>query len=175
MIRLILLTLVGLFGAFILWGEPGARDAQRATDAEVAASSEPASPEATEAEEEAVDDSAVSAETAEPIVAAEAQTPEQVQDYPGPPLRPSPEHEGEGEEAVADLAPANAGAVLYVTGTRVNFRAGPSTNDAVIGALNGGSPVEALGEPSGGWINIRDAQGRTGYMSADFLSAERPN
>lgn len=64
---------------------------------------------------------------------------------------------------------------MYVTGNRVNFRAGPSTNDRVIGALLLGSPVEALGETDGGWMQLRDAQGREGYMSAQFLSPNRPN
>ena len=173
MIRLILLTLAGLIAVFMLWGDPGARRAQREAMAEQAAAAE-AEAEAAAAAEATPEGEGEPAST-EPIVAVEEQTPEQVQDYPGPPLRPSPEHEGQDDAAVAELSPADDGSILYVTGTRVNFRAGPSTSDAVIGALNGGSPVEALGEPSGGWVNIRDAQGRSGYMSADFLSSERPN
>ena len=38
----------------------------------------------------------------------------------------------------------------------------------------GRDTVTAIGPRSGDWIEIRDDRGRTGFMSAQFLSAERP-
>lgn len=110
-------------------------------------------------------DPAASAE----LIEAAVQTPEKVQEFPGPALRPSPEHAGEtpAAEALTDAT----GPILYVTGSRVNFRAGPSTNDRVMGALNGGDAVEAVGPTDGPWINIRTADGRLGYMSGQFLAS----
>lgn len=107
------------------------------------------------------------------LVQPEVQTPERVQDFPGPDLQPSPEYEGQTPEAPQTIAEAE-GPVLYVTGTSVNFRSGPSTNDRVIGALETGAPVEALGPPDAEWVQIRDMDGRIGYMSGQFLSENAP-
>lgn len=167
MIRLMILTLLGLFAVLALLGD---RDPDRpfnpATEEVVAAP----------AAEAAAADSA--AETTAPTVPAEsvAQTPEQVQEFPGPPLRPSPEYAGQAETdlAEAEELAAEGAEIMYVTGDRVNFRAGPSTNDRVIGAILRGSPVEILGQTEG-WVQLRDAGGREGYMSLQFLSTERPN
>lgn len=107
------------------------------------------------------------------IVQAETQTPQRVEKFPGPPLRPSPEHEGRDSNAdqASDLRANAQGPILYVTGNRVNFRSGPTTSDGVVGALSEGAPVEALGPTDGDWVHIRDADGREGYMSGQFLSA----
>ncbi|MDP5306805.1 SH3 domain-containing protein [Paracoccus spongiarum] len=94
--------------------------------------------------------------------------------FPGPPLRPSPEHAGAAPAPVAPPPAGATGPILYVTGSRVNFRAGPSTGDRVIGALDGGAAVEALGPTDGAWVNIRDRDGRIGYISGQFLSADAP-
>lgn len=108
------------------------------------------------------------------IIEAATQTPERVQQFPGPPLRPSPEHASRRAEETQQ-APAGAqGPILYVTGSSVNFRAGPSTSDRVIGALGEGAPVEALGPTDADWVNIRDSEGRVGYMSGRFLSPAQP-
>lgn len=107
------------------------------------------------------------------LVQVTEQTPQKVQDLPGPSLRPSPEHADESADAAGQLENAE-GPVLYVTGATVNFRAGPSTNDRVIGALDRGMLVEALGPTNGDWVNIRDTNGRIGYMSGQFLSSDSP-
>lgn len=107
------------------------------------------------------------------LVQPEVQTPERVQDFPGPDLQPSPEYEGQTPEAPQTIAEAE-GPVLYVTGASVNFRSGPSTNDRVIGTLETGAPVEALGPPDAEWVQIRDMDGRIGYMSGQFLSEDAP-
>lgn len=166
MIRLTILTVLGLFAVWIVLGEPepgvSAPPAERQTVA-VEPATEP------EPKPEAPIEAVVPA-------AAVAQTPEQVQTFPGPALRPSPEYAGQTETAEPTPTAELAGAqILYVTGSKVNFRAGPSTSDRVIGALLLGSPVEALGQSEGGWMHLRDAQGREGYMSGQFLSPDRPN
>ena len=68
-------------------------------------------------------------------------------------------------------------AYVYVTGTRVNQRAGPSTSDAVMGVLSEGTRVEKLRD-EGQWTQVRSNLG-TGWMSSNFRSpvappAERP-
>lgn len=96
-------------------------------------------------------------------------------DMPGPPLRPSPQYaDTPAPEALAEASAAEPGATLYVTGNSVNFRAGPSTSDSVIGALRRGAEVTPLGPLDGDWVEIRDAQGRRGFISAQFLSPDAP-
>lgn len=157
---LLLVTLAGLFLVLTIWGEGNPRAANRlapdvqpaAQDAEAQASAAPelqATPAA--------------------VIQAESQTPEQVQRFPGPALRPSPEHAG--ETPASDVAD---GPVLYVTGDRVNMRAGPSTGDRVVASLRQGTAVRPLGSQDAEWVNIRDAGGRTGYIAGRFLSATAP-
>lgn len=168
MIRLTILTLLGLFALLAVFGDrnpdapfnPATEEAMAEPAAEIAPANGVAEP-------------------AAPVVPVEevAQTPEQVQQFPGPDLQPSPEYAGQAETEVAEAeALAASGAeVMFVTGDRVNFRAGPSTNDRVIGAVLRGSPVEILGASIGDWVHLRDAEGREGYMSSQFLTSERPN
>ena len=106
-----------------------------------------------------------------PIITDVAQTPERQQKFPGPPLRPSPEYADEAPPEDLAEAPSDT---LFVTGNTVNFRAGPTTTDEVVGSLSRGEVVTAIGPRSGDWIEIRDERGRTGFMAATFLSAERP-
>lgn len=61
---------------------------------------------------------------------------------------------------------------VYVTGTRVNQRAGPSTSNAVMGVLAEGTRVQRL-RNEGQWTQIRSNLG-TGWMSSRFLSALAP-
>ncbi len=59
---------------------------------------------------------------------------------------------------------------LRVTGDRVNFRAGPSTNDAILAALTLGTEVELIERVADGWAHLRVPEtGLSGYMSEDFL------
>ncbi len=67
-------------------------------------------------------------------------------------------------------------AYVYVTGTRVNQRAGPSTSNAVMGALSEGTRVESFAMRGSG---PKFGPTGTGWMSSSFLSpvsptAERP-
>lgn len=172
MIRLTILTLAGLFAVLSLYGTP---QGDRPDPAVADASADTATTEtAADAIAAATVTEAVATQPAAIQPDEVQQTPEKVQDFPGPPLRPSPEYVGSTEQAEADLAAPEGATILYVTGDRVNFRAGPSTNDRVVGALLRGSPVEALNRTDEGWVQLRDAQGREGYMSAQFLSPELP-
>jgi hypothetical protein len=76
------------------------------------------------------------------------------------------------EETAARPTPAGPGAVLLqVTGDRVNFRAGPSTDDEILTALNRGERVELIERVADGWAHLRVVDtGLEGYMSGDFLA-----
>ncbi|MFV0385353.1 SH3 domain-containing protein [Paracoccus sp. (in: a-proteobacteria)] len=116
---------------------------------------------------------AVPQEQPSDLVQAAVQTPQQVHRFPGPPLKPSPENAGQSPDRPAPVSTITSD-VMYVTATRVNFRAGPSTDDPVIGALDHGAMVDVLGPDEAGWVNIRDAEGRSGYVSGRFLSELAP-
>lgn len=64
--------------------------------------------------------------------------------------------------------------LLYVTGSRVNVRSGPSTVYDVITALPEGAAVTDLGDAGEGWRMIQLDTGETAYMSGDFLSPDAP-
>jgi len=57
-----------------------------------------------------------------------------------------------------------------VTASALNFRSGPGTNYGVIGSLSYGTTVSVLGG-SGQWWQI-SAQGKTGYVSSEYLSVQ---
>ncbi len=62
--------------------------------------------------------------------------------------------------------------VLYVTGTNVNVRAGPSTEYRVVGTVSAGQAVELLSS-EGGWAQILFGdEGYAGFMSRQFLDYE---
>lgn len=158
---LMLATLAGLFLVLSMWGSEDLRAERR-----------PVPPIPSTAQDPGATVAVPSAEQAIPVVVqAQAQTPQQVQRFPGPTLRPSPEYR---DQTPAPAPAAGDGPVLYVTGDRVNVRAGPSTNDRVVTALGRGAPVAVLGPTDGEWINIRDANGRVGYIAGRFLSATAP-
>jgi hypothetical protein len=74
-------------------------------------------------------------------------------------------------------APASTGTeggddLLYVTGSWVNVRSGPSTSFGVITALPYGEAVEFVAEDEAGWARIRLDEGREGFMARSFLSEE---
>ncbi|MDN5568271.1 MAG: SH3 domain-containing protein, partial [Paracoccus sp. (in: a-proteobacteria)] len=110
---------------------------------------------------------------AQPIVRAEAQTPEKKVEYPGPDLEPSPEYAGQTSAEPAVVL-GEDGDIMYITASRVNMRSGPGTQNAVVESLGRGTRVEALGPPDGDWVQIRTAQDLTGYVSGQFLSSDAP-
>ncbi len=72
--------------------------------------------------------------------------------------------------AVAAAAqPASTVSGTYqVTASKLNVRSGPSTSYTVIHALWQGNKVTVIGE-SGNWYQIRLSDGRTGWVSKDYL------
>lgn len=82
-----------------------------------------------------------------------------------PPVLASVEPESEPEPEVA---------MLYVTGSRVNVRGGPSTDYGVIASLTRGTPVGDLGDAGEGWRIIRLMEtGERGYMAGRFLTEDQ--
>jgi endonuclease YncB( thermonuclease family) len=59
--------------------------------------------------------------------------------------------------------------VVYVTGSRVNQREGPSTSNGVMGVLTEGTRVQAIGQ-QGNWTQIVSPLG-TGWMASNLLSS----
>lgn len=165
MFKLIFLTLLALATVLVVFGAGDGRrvEAPNVETVPAATEAEPAPAEAVSASAGIVDAPAVE------------QTPPRENRFPGPALRPSPEYAGQTPAAAPseDLAGAPTD-TLYITGNSVNFRAGPTTSDAVVGKLSRGQMVTAIGERSGDWVEIRDGDGRSGFISAQFLSASRP-
>ncbi|MEJ6390939.1 SH3 domain-containing protein [Gymnodinialimonas ulvae] len=77
------------------------------------------------------------------------------------------------DSGVVEIARAQARAnriVWRVTGNNVNFRAGPSTNTAVLAGLVRGDQLEFIGNGPDGWAHLRVLDsGLEGYMAARFL------
>lgn len=71
----------------------------------------------------------------------------------------------------AETAPDPAPVLLYVTGSAVNLRAGPSTQNAVMGRVTRGQAVRLVQRLDNGWVEIEaDGVPGTVFMSGDFLS-----
>jgi len=61
--------------------------------------------------------------------------------------------------------------LVEITGNHVNLRAGPSTGDAVLGAMARGEHAELMASPGNGWVQIRAlSTGVEGFMSDSFVS-----
>lgn len=136
-----------------------------APDVAVAAVEEPPAPEGeVPAEQPAKTEPVV--ESPEPP-APEA-TPPAAQPEPEPVAEPAPAPEPQPEAAPE---PEPQPQLLYVTGSRVNLRAGPSTDNAVRGQVVRGQAVELVERLDNGWVEIRaDGVDGTVFMSGDFLS-----
>ena len=73
-------------------------------------------------------------------------------------------------ETVAEAEGQADGTRLRVTGDRVNFRAGPSTDNEILATLDAGTEVELIERVGDGWAHLRVPEtGLSGYMSEDFL------
>jgi uncharacterized protein YgiM (DUF1202 family) len=58
----------------------------------------------------------------------------------------------------------------YVTGSRVNLRAGPSSGTAIVGGVSLGDRAEILSDPAEPWTRIRTANGIEGWIFSRFIS-----
>lgn len=72
---------------------------------------------------------------------------------------------------VVEQAPPTPNAeLLQVSGDRVNFRAGPSTDNDILASLTRGTQLELIERVADGWAHLRVLDiGLEGYMSGDFL------
>ena len=78
-----------------------------------------------------------------------------------------PEHLKTAALTQTEAAATAATATTTIT-SNVNFRSGPSTDNAVIRQLQQGDTVTLTGETSGGWTEISH-NGETGWVSSEFL------
>ncbi|MFC0198962.1 SH3 domain-containing protein [Paracoccus rhizosphaerae] len=159
---LMLATLLGLYAVLAIYGAGDLRADRRP----------PPPPEATAAQDAgAAPATAMQAEAPAEIIPAASQTPEQVVEFPGPELMPSPEHAADDIVAPAPAADAD---MLYVTATRLNMRSGPGSGNPVVSALDQGTGVMPVGDARDGWIEVSAPGGSRGFVSTDFLSTEAP-
>ncbi|HKL54257.1 MAG TPA: SH3 domain-containing protein, partial [Wenzhouxiangellaceae bacterium] len=56
---------------------------------------------------------------------------------------------------------------VVITASSLNVRQGPSTENSVVYSLNSGAIVDVIAR-AGEWLNIRDDQGREGWISAQY-------
>lgn len=81
------------------------------------------------------------------------------------------------QAAPEQAAPEQAaeGEIWYVAGNSLNVRAGPSTDDAIVGKLLRGEAMLMVARDGGDWARIRiEGDGMEGYVATRFLSAELP-
>jgi hypothetical protein len=70
--------------------------------------------------------------------------------------------------SVEKTSPAPSGAQMKVGGSGVSVRAGPSKSKSVLFNLAAGQKV-TVGSRQRGWVQITDAQGRSGWAYSDYL------
>lgn len=74
------------------------------------------------------------------------------------------------QEVAASITPD----LWYVTGSKVNLRAGPGTGNAVVGQLVLGDAAEVLSDAEG-WYQIRSVDGSlSGWIYGKFLADTQP-
>jgi len=186
LIRMTLLTVAGIGGAMYYFGRDDGLPADplgrtptpapipvviQPTPAPVPAA-DPTTPDPGQPETSAFSAAAATDLTPPHPPAPEATPQQTAEPAPQPAPTPVPDPEPEPQpQPQADPVPA----VLFVTGNRVNLRAGPSTDNAVVTALTRGTPVDDLGAAGDGWSHIRAvATGEEGYMATRFLSPDAP-
>ncbi len=57
---------------------------------------------------------------------------------------------------------------VVITASSLNVRSGPGSSHSVLFALTSGTVVDALGRADG-WVNVRDNQGREGWVASDYV------
>ena len=78
------------------------------------------------------------------------------------PQDPAPETDTDTNVLVQDLR--------LVRPNRANMREGPGTNNPVLATLDRGTEVEVLGDPSGGWVQLRVIETNLiGWMAQSLL------
>ncbi len=70
----------------------------------------------------------------------------------------------------ASVSSTGTGERVVITANSLNVRSGPGTTNPAQFSLTSGTIVDVLGRADG-WVQIRDGQGRTGWVSAQFAVA----
>ncbi|MDD3692623.1 MAG: SH3 domain-containing protein [Oscillospiraceae bacterium] len=73
--------------------------------------------------------------------------------------------------SAAGAAPSSTSQTGTVTASSLNVRAGPSTSHSIMHTLWNGNQINVIGE-SGNWYNIRLSDGRTGWVSKDYIASQ---
>ncbi len=72
--------------------------------------------------------------------------------------------------AAASSSVSGTGERVVITANSLNVRSGPGTSNPAQFSLTSGTIVDVLGRADG-WVQIRDAQGRTGWVSSQYAVA----
>jgi len=75
---------------------------------------------------------------------------------------------GDGYTASAGGEASGSGERVVITASSLNVRSGPGTGNPVNFALSSGTVVDVLARASG-WVQVRDDEGREGWVSEDFV------
>lgn len=168
MFRLILLTLVGLFGVLAFYGTPemagGSVVADKATLLPVAL------PPALE-----LDRPRLAGIPAEALIRAALAGPAPQEVVAGPRLQASPEFAGRVDPAASEAGPESG--VLYTTASEVNLRATPEADGTLVAALPRGEAVRPVAPAVGAWVEVEVGQAsgaQRGFVSARYLSRKQP-
>ena len=177
MIRMTLALSLAIYGGLVIWGDPVSQaeagvpsiDADDAVAAAIAPAADTARP--VILPDAASSGPDVTRAAVSPLIApAAASAPDARPARIGTPSLVSLVAYADPAPFEADAPAGASGPVLRVTGDRVNMRSGPSTANGVLASLPAGTLAEPLGEPSGGWQEIRVIEtGTTGFMAARFL------
>src|SRR6478672_7902126 len=73
-----------------------------------------------------------------------------------------------GGPSLASAVSVKSGENAVAT-TEVNIRSGPSTSSRILGELERGQRIPAVGQSSGTWVKVR-FNGSTAYVSAKYLN-----
>ncbi|MEB3197697.1 MAG: SH3 domain-containing protein [Candidatus Sericytochromatia bacterium] len=74
----------------------------------------------------------------------------------------------------AGAAALTSGSTIYAIARDLNVRSRPSTQAAVLDTLDYGEAV-TVRESEGPWVEVTTADGRSGYVHADYLSQQDPD
>ena len=64
---------------------------------------------------------------------------------------------------------------IVKVGTSLNFRSGPGKNYDIIGSLKNDAKLTLTGNKSGEWIKVITEDGKTGYVSKEYVNITNPN
>lgn len=169
MLKLILLTIVSLFGVLAIYGTPEmAGGSTIADDPPVAVPEVPQQVSYTAPATTPAQPGRPVRSPAELLAAAMSVPSAQGPAFTGPRLQPSPE-----QTRQTAAASALSGEALFVAGNKVNLRAAPDASAPVLASLGVGTAVRPVGSAAGPWVEV-EAGDQRGFVSARYLSSRNP-